>query len=98
MDVICINSSFSTKQLEYWKQHGVVHPIKDKLYSIRKVIKYVNGKTGILLEEIVNPELVVKHEVLGSVKTEPSWNLKRFATLQGDTITKEMLEQIDVNV
>lgn len=98
MDVICVNSTFTPNQLEYWKQHGVVHPQQEKLYSIRRVIKYVNGKTGILLEEIVNPHLLMKHQVLGSVTVEPSWNLERFRTLQGDIITKEMLENVDVNV
>lgn len=97
-EIICVNATFTPKQLEYWRQHGVIHPEQDKLYSIRKVIKYVNGKTGILLEEIVNPVLTVKHKVLGSVTVEPSWNLERFRTLQGDIVTKEVLENIDVNV
>lgn len=98
MDVICINSSFTPKQLEYWKQHGVVHPEQNKLYTVREVVRHTNSKVGIRLEELVNPKIKIKHQVLTEVFLEPSWNIERFRTLQGDVITKEMLENIDVNV
>ena len=92
-DVICIDGGFSSKQLQFWALHGVKYPEQEKMYSIREVVKHTNGETGILLEEIVNPLVPVKHLILGVINREPTFNLKRFRTLDGKQISKEMLQE-----
>lgn len=93
MDIICINSSFSQEQLQFWAIHGVVHPEQDKMYTIREVIKHSHGETGVLLEEIVNPKIPVKHNILKIIQREPTWNIHRFRMLNGDMINKETVSE-----
>ena len=94
MEIICINASFSTGNLEFFSLFGVKTPEKDKIYNIRQVIKLVNGKTGVLLEEIVNPEVPIKHPILGYAMTEPNFDLDRFRKLSGDIISKEEIREL----
>lgn len=98
-DIICVDATFTSDQLEYWKLNGVVHPKYQKIYSIRSVTKHTNSSVGIRLNEIVNPKIKVKHSVLTEVYLEPTWKLQRFRTLQGDIINeKEILEKIKEKV
>lgn len=99
MDVICINGTFQQEQLDFYKKHGVLTPIKDKLYTIRRKV-WNRGKLGVYLEELVNPEIPIQSIISSSgVKfMEPNWNIDRFRTLQGDVITEEMLENITVDL
>lgn len=91
-EVICINSDFTTEQLAFWNEHGVVCPEKDKLYSVRDVIVHINNAgTGILLEEIVNPEVPVKTP-FGIMFREVTFNINRFRDLQGLPLKKEEIE------
>lgn len=88
MDIICIDGSFSKECLKIYSEYGVVVPQQDKLYSIRDVIINSNGKTGLLLEELVNPKIPIDHPLFPGEKTmfEPNFDIKRFRTLGGDLV------------
>jgi len=96
-DVICINAEFPADTLSFWKQHGVVAPELNKLYCIRDVIVHIdNAGTGVLLEEIVNPNVPINTS-FGVISREPSFNLKRFRDLQGLPLQKEEIEIKETN-
>ena len=89
-EVICCNAEFTLEQLTFWKEHKVVHPEKDKIYTVRDVIVHIdNAGTGILLEEIVNPPVPVNTS-FGVISREVSWNLNRFRDLQGLPLKKRI--------
>ncbi|GAB3975993.1 hypothetical protein GCM10028806_34800 [Spirosoma terrae] len=94
MDVICINGKFEPEQVRMYREHGVVTPEQDKLYTIRKHKRHSNGQVGLWLEELVNPP--VPQGVMGiEAMMEPSWNINRFATLAGQPIKVKELELVD---
>ena len=95
MDLICRNDTYSPDTLEFWAKNGVNYPIKDKLYSLRNSQRHTNGKIGIRVNEIINPAIPVKHPILTQITVEPTFNISRFATLTGETLTKEMVEQVE---
>lgn len=92
MDVICIADNFPPVVAEFYKQHGVTPPTKDKIYSVRGVTKHIIGKTGILLNEIVNPKVPINDSVMGLKYIEPTWDIKRFTTLSGLPLKKEEID------
>jgi hypothetical protein len=89
MDIICINDTFSPEQIAEIPNR----PVKDKLYSMRDVIFYPDlNETGFLLNEIENPHLpTTRYGVEGTF--EPTFNSKRFTTLNGDSITDEHISE-----
>ena len=92
MDVICADSKFDSEVLAFYAEHGVVTPTQDTVYPIRGINHHSNGETGIWLEGLDNPKVPVKN--IGMVMhLEPSWNIKRFRTLSGEIVTKEMVEE-----
>jgi hypothetical protein len=91
-EIICVNAEFTLDQLTFWKKYGVVTPELNKMYSIRDVIVHIdNAGTGVLLEEIVNPNVPVETS-FGVIEREVSWNLNRFRDLQGFPLKKEEIE------
>lgn len=95
--VICVDASYTPGQLSFWSEHGVRHPLRDKIYTIRTYQRHTNGLEGIRVEEIINPEIPVKSAVLGVINMEPSFKLSRFRTLMGDEVKKEVIEEVEVN-
>lgn len=96
MEVICFDGKFASDKLEYYKQYGVSVPIQDSTYNIRAVITNSNGKKGFLLEEIINPAIpIIGHPILGNTMMEPNFSVFRFTDLEGNTITEEMLREIN---
>lgn len=91
MDIICVDGKFPPEFMAIYKEYGVTIPEQDSLYTIREVIKHTNGKTGLLLNEIKNPQVPINHPVLGKTMREPTFKLERFRTLLGDLLTKELL-------
>ena len=91
-EVICIDDTFPQPVLDIYKEFGVKIPLKDKIYTIREIKKHTTEGTGVLLNEIVNPNIPVKHPVLGWTSFEPTFNIKRFATLLGQPVVKEEVE------
>jgi hypothetical protein len=98
MDLICTNDTYSPDTLEFWAKRGVNYPIKDKIYSLRNSQRHTNGKIGIRVNEIINPAIPVKHSILTQITVEPTFNISRFALLSGETLTKEMIEQVEYEV
>jgi hypothetical protein len=95
-DIICINDVFLPEVLAFYQKFGITTPQKDKMYSVREMKKHTTGDTGLLLNEIKNPDVPVKHPVMGEVWFEPTWSIKRFATLAGDVVKKEEVEEVNV--
>ncbi|AQG81894.1 hypothetical protein [Spirosoma montaniterrae] len=96
MEVICINDNFPAEVLAFYAEYGVQTPKRDQLYSIRQVKRHTTGDTGVLLNEIQNPDVPVKHPVLGVQWFEPTFNINRFATLLGQPVRQEELEDVKV--
>ncbi len=96
-EIICIDSSFAPDVIEFYNRHGIVTPLTDVLYSVRGINKGSGGKWEVLLQEIVNKEVPIKH--FGGVQMkEPAWDLlRRFRNLDGTDITiaeiKELIEE-----
>lgn len=98
-DIICINDTFTADQMMFFIEKGVKTPEKDKMYTVRDIIKASgNSSTGILLNEIVNPLTLVKHPILGQAMLEVNWNISRFSNLQEEVLTKEMINSIKEKV
>lgn len=95
MDIICVDAKFDGNTLDIYKKYGVVIPKADKLYNIRGIFKHTIGKVGILLEEIVNPQVPFKHPILGDKWMEPTFNSERFRHLDGSSITREELTDLE---
>lgn len=93
MDIICNNSEYPKDTLEFWSKHGVTYPKKDDKVTLRSQQLHTNGKIGIRVYEHLNPEVPIKHPVLGITMLEPSYNLTRFSTTEGLQLTKEILEE-----
>lgn len=92
MEIICVNDSFPGPVLAMYAELGVQIPKQDQMYSVRMVKRHTNGETGVLLNEIKNPEVPVAHPVLGEVWFEPTFNINRFRTLLGEPVRQEELE------
>lgn len=95
MEVICVNDQFAAPVLAFYAQHGVQTPKRDTVYTIRQVKRHTTGETGVLLAEIQNPEVPVAHPVLGETWFEPTFNVNRFATLLGEPVRQEELEEVN---
>ena len=94
MDVICVDGKYPADALAFFAHHGVVTPTVDSVYSIRDVIINSNSKTGLLLEELVNPKVPIQHPVMGKVvKMEPNWGIERFRHLDMTGISRESIRE-----
>ena len=86
--VVCINDVFLQPASE--KIHH--KPKKGNYYCIRgEIIEFPNGRIGIYLEEILNPEIF--HPLLGFI--EPSFDINRFSKLDELPEMEEIMEQIE---
>ena len=95
MEVICTNDSFPAPVLAFYAEFGIQTPKRDGLYSVRQVKRHTTGETGLLLNEIKNPEVPVRHPVMGEVWFEPTFNINRFATLLGQPVRQEESEEVN---
>lgn len=99
MEVICINTNFPLEHLQFWKKYGVEPPQQDSIYNIRDIVINSNGKTGLLLEELVNPKVPINHPLIPGEVTmmEPNFYEKRFTTLLGEQISLAEVKQFVKN-
>jgi hypothetical protein len=56
---------------------GVVYPVKQVIYTVRAIVRNDEGKSGVRLEEIINPILPY-----GSRMAEKAFRVERFRELQ----------------
>lgn len=96
MEIICTNDKFPAPVLAFYAEFGIQTPQQDQLYTVRQVKRHTTGETGVLLNEIQNPDVPVKHPVMGEVWFEPTFNINRFATLLGQPVRQEELEEVNV--
>lgn len=94
MEIICVDGAFAPEVIAFFKEHGVVVPTQDSMYTIREVVTVLEkGTKGLLLEELPNPKVPQYHSVLGSIMYEPNWAIERFRTLSGDIINAREVEK-----
>jgi hypothetical protein len=84
MEVITINDKYTPLQIAYMPSR----PNVDDIVHIIDTVTYPDGAVGVLLAEHDNPP--VKHSN-GLGTYIPTFNIKRFTTLNSDKITKEMI-------
>ena len=94
MEAICVDGSFPIDYIQFYSKYGVKTPNQDSIYNFRSVTRNSEGNYEVLLEEIINPQIPIKHAVLGTAMKEPAWKISRFRTLSGDVITEEMIKEI----
>ena len=90
MDIICIDDSFSPIQIAEIPNR----PVKDKMYTIRDIVKSANG-IGLLLNEIHNPNngWVVRDGM--KFTFEPNFNVRRFSDLEGLPLNYEKIKSVE---
>lgn len=98
MDVVCINSKYTQEWLDYFKENKIIYPKQDKLYTIRKIVQNTKGEKGLLLNEIINPE-VTKISPLTGFKgnTEQNFAISRFTNLDGTPVLYEQIKEVIKN-
>lgn len=94
-EVICVDGSFPSDYLSFYREHGVTTPVEGKMYSFREIIKNTRGTIGVLLNEIVNPKVPDPHPILGNTMREPDWKIERFSNLDGSELTREQAIEIE---
>jgi 3,4-dihydroxy-2-butanone 4-phosphate synthase len=94
MDTICINENYTQEWLDYFKENRISYPKQDKLYTIRKIVQNTKGEKGLLLNEIINPEVNKKSPLTGFTgKTEQNFAISRFANLDGTPVLYEQIKE-----
>lgn len=92
MNVLCINDTFTELQQSLIPNR----PVKDRIYTIRDVIRTLGGAVGLLLEEIKNPPL---EHPSGLGTFEPNFDIKRFRDINGDILNlAEILADVKYGV
>lgn len=85
MEIICINDKFSAEQIAVIPNR----PVEGNIYTWRARRKTREGKIGIMLHEIINPEI----PGVAGMMFEPAFNVKRFTTLSGEVVTMAMVRE-----
>jgi hypothetical protein len=95
MDILCINDNYTQEWLDYFKENGITYPKQDKLYTIRKIVQNTKGEKGLLLNEIINPEVNKKSPLTGFTGlTEQNFAISRFANLDGTPVLYEQIKEL----
>lgn len=98
MDVVCINSKYTQEWLDYFKENGISYPKQDKLYTIRKIVQNTKGEKGLLLNEIINPEVTKISPITGfKGNTEQNFAISRFTNLDGTPVLYEQIKEVIKN-
>jgi hypothetical protein len=85
---VCINDLFSPVVIRIIPNR----PKKGKIYTIRQLVTHeYNGKTGLLLEEIVNEPILLPN-LEGMF--EPSFDINRFVPLDSPIEIDEIVNEI----
>lgn len=87
--MICIDGNFPKDYVSFYNLHGVETPVEHEEYTIRETVNHSNGKIGYRLNEILNPEVPIKHPILGVIMYEPSFDSERFAEFNISALMEE---------
>ncbi len=98
-EVICISDDYTEDVLMRWAEHGVKHPVKGKIYTVRDIIKHSSHQgrnmIGVRLNELNNPLVPVDRPF--PMDIEPTFSILRFTTLLGESLVleEETLNTVD---
>jgi hypothetical protein len=87
--VVCINDKITNPLVYVDFKHWIV---EGKTYTVRAICNSVYGSKGVLLEEIVNPDIYVSilHGYI-----EPAFLISRFAPIEPEKeLETEVLEKV----
>lgn len=73
--LLCINDKFDQNSMKFFNKF----PVAGRIYTLRLSRKEPSGRTGYLLEEVVNP--YYQSPSWGMEMIEPSFDSNRFITL-----------------
>lgn len=94
MEVICINDTYPPKVLEIYQKYNIRYPKVNELCEVLQVVTYPRlGKKGFILKNYEN-QYITGMAYGVETSTQASFNVNRFTTLLGRTITEEILEEI----
>jgi hypothetical protein len=83
--VVCVNDTFKHGDLDYIPNR----PEKGKHYFVRSIRTYTGGKTGLCLEELINPP-----GAFNSGLKEPTFLSNRFREIEGlDLAVEELIKE-----
>lgn len=93
-EYLCVDGVFSPDAMEFYAKFGVTVPKQDKLYTPRNISRNSEGNWEILVNEIVNPLVPIKHAILNVTEKEPAWAIKRFKNLDMTDISIEQIQEL----
>lgn len=94
MDLICINDTYNLEVLVFFSKNNIKYPKKDEMVEfLRSVKSTINGKTGIVVKPYENQWVTIMHPTGIEGKIEQSFNIERFAKLNGDLVTEEEVKE-----
>lgn len=78
IEVTCINDKYSEQEQSIHDLYLVWVPVAGQRYNIREFVNNPDGTVGILLDEVMTSDIVIRHEVFHLNTGEPNWDLFRF--------------------
>lgn len=96
MELICINDTYSSEVLNYFKKYNIKYPKKDEMVEFLRLVKSsVNNKVGIVVKPYENQMVKIMHPFGVEGLIEQSFDINRFAKLNGDLMSEEEVKQIE---
>lgn len=92
-EIICVDDRFSPEAREVYDKYGITTPYEGNVYTVRDIVVSRIG-TGLLLHELINP-MVPVGEGENGFKVEVNFKISRFQTIDGRTLTEELLRMIE---
>jgi hypothetical protein len=78
IEIICINDKYKPHERDMYDLYVVALPIAGQRYHLREFVENPDGTVGVLLDEIISSDLVIRHEIFHFNSGEPNWDLFRF--------------------
>jgi len=91
--LLCIDGKFNADFLAFYNLFGIKTPEEGRIYTPRAISRNSNGDWEILLNEIVNRTVLIKHPILQTTAKEPAWKISRFTNLDGNPVSKEKIKE-----
>jgi hypothetical protein len=98
MKVKCINDTWEPIQLAIWDKYGIITPVKEEIYTVRRMVPTRNGDSY-LLEEIRNRMIPTGNPGVlpeNDLSFEPTFHVDRFVIIEDPLEPDEdFLESVD---